>query len=143
MPPAEPGPGTSTRVIAWCVKICMIANIPPESADEVFVLAASLKGKKNNVTETLKVAFSDLAKLKQSASSSNSRKREISPKQHSLPSGKMSLVNEISKRLVPLCSPKLSLNCHIGRSTSNVGNRILEFSVHWEAHPPVLTILRV
>ncbi|KAI8567165.1 hypothetical protein RHMOL_Rhmol02G0099200 [Rhododendron molle] len=57
--------------------ICMIANISPESGDEVFVLAASLKDKKNKVKELLKVAFSDLAKLKQSALSSNSRKTRL------------------------------------------------------------------
>ncbi|XP_058226776.1 DNA-directed RNA polymerases IV and V subunit 4-like isoform X1 [Rhododendron vialii] len=52
-------------------EICMIANICPESLDEVFALIPSLKGKKNKVTQPLKDALSELTKLKQSTRSSN------------------------------------------------------------------------
>ncbi|XP_058197614.1 DNA-directed RNA polymerases IV and V subunit 4-like isoform X4 [Rhododendron vialii] len=52
-------------------EICMIANICPESLDEVFALISSLKGKKNKVTQPLKDALSELTKLKQSTRSSN------------------------------------------------------------------------
>ncbi|KAI8544363.1 hypothetical protein RHMOL_Rhmol08G0290700 [Rhododendron molle] len=52
-------------------EICMIANICPESLDEVFALIPSFKGKKNKVTQPLKDALSELTKLKQSTQSSN------------------------------------------------------------------------
>lgn len=45
---------------------CLIANICPESVDEVFALIPSLKGKKNKLTEPLKGALSELAILKHS-----------------------------------------------------------------------------
>lgn len=43
-------------------EICLIANIHPESADEVFSLVPSLKGKKNKLLEPLKSALGELAK---------------------------------------------------------------------------------
>ncbi|GMP75926.1 hypothetical protein CsSME_00032836 [Camellia sinensis var. sinensis] len=46
--------------------MCLIANICPESVDEVFALIPSLKGKKNKLTEPLKGALSELAILKHS-----------------------------------------------------------------------------
>ncbi|KAI8001226.1 Calcineurin B-like protein 2 [Camellia lanceoleosa] len=47
-------------------EMCLIANICPESVDEVFALIPSLKGKKNKLTEPLKGALSELAILKHS-----------------------------------------------------------------------------
>ncbi|KAL8100000.1 hypothetical protein AgCh_032311 [Apium graveolens] len=48
-------------------EICLIANIQPESADEVFSLVPSLKGKKNKLLEPLKSALDELAKIECSA----------------------------------------------------------------------------
>lgn len=48
-------------------EICLIANIHPESADEVFSLVPSLKGKKNKLLEPLKSALGELAKIDCSA----------------------------------------------------------------------------
>ncbi|XP_057512878.1 DNA-directed RNA polymerases IV and V subunit 4-like isoform X1 [Actinidia eriantha] len=45
-------------------EMCVIANICPESSDEVFALIPSLKGKKDKLTNPLKDALSELAKLK-------------------------------------------------------------------------------
>ncbi|KAF7149825.1 hypothetical protein RHSIM_Rhsim02G0089300 [Rhododendron simsii] len=54
-PPVEPLTQISglskSMVLLIDREICMISNIPPESADEVFVLAPSLKGKKNSQFE--------------------------------------------------------------------------------------------
>ncbi|WOH16259.1 hypothetical protein DCAR_0935809 [Daucus carota subsp. sativus] len=46
---------------------CMIANIHPESADEVFSLVPSLKGKKNKLRGPVESALGELAKLRRSA----------------------------------------------------------------------------
>lgn len=48
-------------------EVCIIANICPESLDEVFALVPSLKGKKNKVSLPLKDALSELTKLKNSS----------------------------------------------------------------------------
>uniref|UniRef100_A0A5B6ZC93 Putative DNA-directed RNA polymerases IV and V subunit 4 isoform X1 n=1 Tax=Davidia involucrata TaxID=16924 RepID=A0A5B6ZC93_DAVIN len=45
-------------------EMCMIANICPESVDEVFALIPSLKGKRSKLREPLKDALSELAMLK-------------------------------------------------------------------------------
>ncbi|KAK6932890.1 RNA polymerase subunit Rpb4/RPC9 [Dillenia turbinata] len=47
-------------------EICMIANICPETVDEVFALVPSLKKKESKLKEPLKNALSELAKLKDS-----------------------------------------------------------------------------
>lgn len=47
-------------------EMCMIANIHPESIDEVFALVPSFKGKQNKLREPLKYALDELAKLKES-----------------------------------------------------------------------------
>ncbi|PKI71474.1 hypothetical protein CRG98_008147 [Punica granatum] len=47
--------------------ICVIANVGPETADEVFALVPSLKGKKEKLMEPLKGVLDELAKLKQLA----------------------------------------------------------------------------
>ncbi|OWM85662.1 hypothetical protein CDL15_Pgr029085 [Punica granatum] len=48
-------------------EICVIANVGPETADEVFALVPSLKGKKEKLMEPLKGVLDELAKLKQLA----------------------------------------------------------------------------
>ncbi|PON90328.1 RNA polymerase II, Rpb [Trema orientale] len=48
--------------------MCVIANVCPETADEVFALVPSLKAKKSMVSEPLKDALLELAKLKQTTS---------------------------------------------------------------------------
>ncbi|GLU20642.1 hypothetical protein SLE2022_368320 [Rubroshorea leprosula] len=45
-------------------EICVIANVCPESMDEVFALVPSLKGKRSKLSEPLKEALDELAKLK-------------------------------------------------------------------------------
>ncbi|CAM8993073.1 unnamed protein product [Rhodiola kirilowii] len=45
-------------------EICMIANVCPETADEVFALVPSLKVKKSRLSEPLKTVLSELAKLR-------------------------------------------------------------------------------
>lgn len=45
-------------------EVCLIANVCPESVDEVFALVPSFKGKKSKLREPLKDALSELAKLK-------------------------------------------------------------------------------
>ncbi|XAR73397.1 hypothetical protein NMG60_11007354 [Bertholletia excelsa] len=47
-------------------EICMIANTCPESVNEVFALVPSLKGKKKKLSEPLKDALNELAKIKRS-----------------------------------------------------------------------------
>lgn len=46
---------------------CMIANIYPESVDEVFSLVPSLKGKKNKLRGPLESVLGELARLRRSA----------------------------------------------------------------------------
>ncbi|XP_017249910.1 DNA-directed RNA polymerases IV and V subunit 4 isoform X2 [Daucus carota subsp. sativus] len=48
-------------------ELCLIANIHPESADEVFSLVPSLKGKKNKLLEPLNSALDELSKIECSA----------------------------------------------------------------------------
>ncbi|KAB1221644.1 Calcineurin B-like protein 3 [Morella rubra] len=50
-------------------EICVIANVCPDSLEEVFALVPSLKAKESKLSEPLKAALSDLAKLKKSTSS--------------------------------------------------------------------------
>lgn len=45
-------------------EICVIANVCPESEDEVLALVPSLKSKRNNLSEPLKEALDELAKFK-------------------------------------------------------------------------------
>ncbi|CAK9170998.1 unnamed protein product [Ilex paraguariensis] len=47
-------------------EVSMIANVGPESVEEVFALVPSLKGKKSKLREPLKDALDQLAKLKHS-----------------------------------------------------------------------------
>ncbi|KAM6601836.1 hypothetical protein CsatA_021445 [Cannabis sativa] len=47
-------------------EICVIANICPETADEVFALLPSLQAKKNMLREPIKDVLLELAKVKQS-----------------------------------------------------------------------------
>ncbi|KAK4544150.1 hypothetical protein RGQ29_033018 [Quercus rubra] len=49
-------------------ELCEIANVGPESVDEVFSLVPSLKAKRSKLSEPLKGVLSELAKLKESAS---------------------------------------------------------------------------
>ncbi|XP_062162495.1 DNA-directed RNA polymerases IV and V subunit 4-like [Alnus glutinosa] len=49
-------------------EICLIANVCPESVDEVFALVPSLKAKRTKLSEPLKDVLSELAKLKESPS---------------------------------------------------------------------------
>ncbi|XP_062088031.1 DNA-directed RNA polymerases IV and V subunit 4-like isoform X2 [Humulus lupulus] len=49
-------------------EICVIANICPETADEVFALLPSLKAKKRMLSEPIKDVLLELAKVKQSTS---------------------------------------------------------------------------
>ncbi|KAG8647553.1 DNA-directed RNA polymerases IV and V subunit 4 [Manihot esculenta] len=46
-------------------EICVIANVCPETVDEVFALVPSLKSKKNMLREPIKDVVDELAKLKQ------------------------------------------------------------------------------
>ncbi|KAI4298847.1 hypothetical protein L6164_032362 [Bauhinia variegata] len=46
-------------------EICMIANVCPETVDEVFALLPSLKGKRSILSQPLRDALNELAKLKQ------------------------------------------------------------------------------
>ncbi|KAJ9180780.1 hypothetical protein P3X46_008988 [Hevea brasiliensis] len=46
-------------------EICVLANVCPESVDEVFALIPSLKSKKNMLTEPVKGVLDELANLKQ------------------------------------------------------------------------------
>ncbi|KAJ8761035.1 hypothetical protein K2173_025742 [Erythroxylum novogranatense] len=48
-------------------EICVIANVCPETTDEVFALVPSLKPKTRTLTEPLKDVLEELAKLKKSA----------------------------------------------------------------------------
>ncbi|KAK7843213.1 DNA-directed RNA polymerases IV and V subunit 4 isoform X2 [Quercus suber] len=48
-------------------ELCEIANVGPESVDEVFSLVPSLKAKRSKLSEPLKGVLSELAKLKESA----------------------------------------------------------------------------
>lgn len=51
------------------LEICMIANICPETIDEVFALVPSLKAKRNKISEALKDVLSELFKLRVSPES--------------------------------------------------------------------------
>lgn len=68
-----PNPETARRKLEPLKKLgisdtemCMIGNIQVVSADEVFDLVPSLKGKKSKLTEPLRCALDELAKLKSS-----------------------------------------------------------------------------
>ncbi|KAF3535597.1 hypothetical protein F2Q69_00024147 [Brassica cretica] len=48
-------------------EMCVIANVCPESIDEVFAFLPSMKGRKDKITEPLEEALMKLSKLKRSA----------------------------------------------------------------------------
>nr|POE91937.1 dna-directed rna polymerases iv and v subunit 4 [Quercus suber] len=56
--------------------ICVIANVCPESDEEVFSLVPSLKAKRSKLREPLKGILSELAKLKESANLESQHKQE-------------------------------------------------------------------
>ncbi|ESQ39939.1 hypothetical protein EUTSA_v10001026mg [Eutrema salsugineum] len=45
-------------------ELCMIANVCPESIDEVFAFVPSMKGKKDKISQPLEEALTKLSKLK-------------------------------------------------------------------------------
>ncbi|XP_050288201.1 DNA-directed RNA polymerases IV and V subunit 4-like [Quercus robur] len=57
-------------------EICVIANVCPESDEEVFSLVPSLKAKRSKLREPLKGILSELAKLKESANLESQHKQE-------------------------------------------------------------------
>ncbi|KAK7855246.1 dna-directed rna polymerases iv and v subunit 4 [Quercus suber] len=57
-------------------QICVIANVCPESDEEVFSLVPSLKAKRSKLREPLKGILSELAKLKESANLESQHKQE-------------------------------------------------------------------
>ncbi|GAB2287537.1 hypothetical protein Dimus_037135 [Dionaea muscipula] len=48
-------------------EICLIANVYPDTVDEVFALVTSLKGKRSKLSEPLKDVLTELASLKNSS----------------------------------------------------------------------------
>uniref|UniRef100_A0A7N2R5D0 RNA polymerase Rpb4/RPC9 core domain-containing protein n=1 Tax=Quercus lobata TaxID=97700 RepID=A0A7N2R5D0_QUELO len=57
-------------------EICVIANVCPESDEEVFSLVPSLKAKRTKLREPLKGILSELAKLKESVNLESQHKQE-------------------------------------------------------------------